>query len=206
MADKKLVTPTGRTSFMKVYEAETNMAGTAKVYSLKLLFPKEMDMSWIENAWKHVCREEFGSENPRGLRPLFSAGNPYDDKGAIMDGDWKYNNVDGDKKEMYEAYRGHWVMGFTVPESNPPAVVDENKNEILDQGSFQSGDYARVAIQLSSYMSKKFRNPQVSIRFGAVQKVRDGERFGGGISQDQAVNMFDEVPTKDGDSGLGGLL
>ena len=193
MANKKIVTPTGRTSFMKVYVAESNMAGTAKVFSTKLLFPKDMDMSWIQNAWNKVCQDEFGTTTPPGLRPLFSAGNPFDDKGAIMDGDWKYDNVDPDKQDMYEAYRGHWVMGFTAPETTPPAVVDENKAEILDQSTFQSGDYARIACELSSYVSKKFKTPQVSIKFAAIQKVRDGERYAGGMGKEQAVQMFDDI-------------
>lgn len=205
MANVKIVTPTGRTSFMKVYNAEPNMSGNANVFSLKLLFPKDMDMGWIKNAWAKACTEEFGNAAPTGLRPLFSVGNPYDDKGAIMDGDWKYGAVAEDKKELYESYRGHWVMGFTVGEAHPPTVVDEHKEEILDRSQFQSGDYARVVCELSSYIAKKFRTPQVSIRFAVVQKMRDGERFSGGMSKDTALEMLGDAP-QPADNGLEGLM
>ena len=203
MANKTLVTPVGQTSFMKVYKAEPNMAGTKNVFSCKLLFPKTMDMSWIKNAWDAVCMEEFGTLTPPGIRPLFSAGNPFDDKGAIMDGDWKYNSVAEGKKETYEAYRGMWVMGFTSDEGAPPAIVDEHKNEIINQAEFQSGDYARAAIELSSYTSKKFKSANVSVKFGALQKDRTGERFSGGMSTDRALEMFEDGS---GSGDLGGLI
>lgn len=197
MANVKLVTPEGRTSFMKIYKAEPNMNGTKNVFSTKLLFPKDMDMGWIKDAWTKACMEEFGTANPSGCRPLFSAGNPYDDKGAIMDGDWKYGAVPEDKKEMYESYRGMWVMGFTVDENQPPTVVDENKIEIINQADFQSGDYARIVCELSSYISKKFKTPQVSIRFNVVQKMRDGERFSGGMSTEASLDMLGDVKVND---------
>lgn len=193
MANKSLVTPVGRVSFLKIYKAELNMAGTASVFSCKLAFPKTMDMSWIQNAWDGVAMEEFKTKSPGGLRPLFSAGNPFDDKGAIMDGDWKYDSVAPDKKDLYEPYRGMWIMGFTAPEGTPPAVVDENKNEILDQSQLQSGDFARCAIELSSYISKKFKTANISIKFGAIQKDRTGEHFAGGMSAEKAISLFDEL-------------
>lgn len=173
------------------------MNGTKNVFSLKLLFPKDTDMGWIRNAWDKACLEEFGTKSPSGLRPLFAVANPYDDKGAIMDGDWKYNSVNDDKKELYESYRGMWVMGFTVDENQPPTVVDEQKNEILNQSEFQAGDYARVVMELSSYMSKKFKTSQVSIRFNVVQKMRDGERYAGGMSTEASLDMLGDAPKED---------
>lgn len=190
MANKALVTPVGRTSFLKVFKAEPNMNNTANIFSLKLLIPKDADMNWITAPWTQVCLDEFGVASPANLRPLFSKGNPFDDKGAIMDGDWKYDNTPVDKKDAYEAYRGMWVIGLNAPENKPPAVVDENKVEIVNQADLQSGDYVRCVIELSSYTSKKFRTPQVSITLKAVQKDRAGERFGGGMSTDTAVDML----------------
>ena len=194
MSNIRLVTPVGRLSFAKIYKAEPNMAGTANVFSLKLLFPKSMNMDWIKNAWEKAAMEEFGTTSPNGLRPLFSAGNPFDDKGAIMDGDWKYNSMSEDKKDTYESYRDHWVMGFTAEESQPPTIVDENKVEILDQSLLQSGDYARVVMEVSAYTSKKFRSPNISIRFNVIQKDRAGERFSGGMSKDTAMDMLGDAP------------
>jgi len=202
MANVRFVTPEGRTSFMKIYEPEPNMKGDLG-YGLKLLIPKSVNMNWITEKWKQACREEFNNPSPSGVRPLFSAGNPFDDKGAIMDGDWKYNNVDEDKQEMYEDYRDHWVMNFWCPANMKPKVVDENKNEILDQSDFQSGDYARVVGEISTYTHKKLRTKQVSVRFKVVQKTRDGERFGGGMSTDAALDM---LPGLDGDGDMDGLI
>lgn len=194
MASTSLVTPEGRTSFMKVFTAEMGLNTQAgKEFSVRLIIPKMQNMAWIQEAWDKVVAEEFGTV-PARLRPLFSAGDPFDDKGAILDGDWKYANVAADKQDMYEAYRGSWIIGFKAKEAYPPAVVDELKNEILNQAQFQSGDYARCVIELSSYMGKKPAVPQVSIKLVAIQKMRDGERFSGGISTDSALSMFGDAP------------
>jgi len=203
MANARIVTPEGRTSFMKVFKAEPNMNNTANVFSTKLLIPKSTNMTWITQAWKKLCQEEFGSATPSGLRPLFSKGNPFDDKGAIMDGDWKYNNVAEDKKEIYETYQDNWVVGLNAPEIKPPAVVDENKQDIINQADFQSGDYARCVIELSAYTSRKFRTPQISIRLVVIQKTRTGERFSGGMSTDAGKDMLDPLG---GGNDVGGLL
>lgn len=188
--NKAIVTPVGRTSFLKVFKAEPNMNGTANVFSMKLLIPKDASMDWIQNVWDEVCLGEFDRKSPSGLRPLYAKGNPYDDKGAIMDGDWKYDSVDVDKRDAYAAYKGMWVIGLNAPESKPPMVVDEDKNEILNTNDLQSGDYVRCVVELSSYMSKKFKTPQVSLLLKVVQKDRAGERFGGGMSTDSALDLL----------------
>ena len=182
-----------------------NMNETKNIFSLKLLFPKDMNMDWIKNAWAKAAQEEFNNPAPYNLRPLFSAGNPYDDKGAIMDGDWKYGVIPEEKKDQNESYRGMWVMGFTADELHRPMIVDENKNEVLDPSTFQSGDYARVVAELSSYTSKQFKTPQVSIRFSVVQKIREGEHFSGGMSKETALNMLGDAPSEAVNNDLDGL-
>ena len=194
MANVRIVTPEGRTSFLKVFTPELNMKGDKKIFTTKILFPKSESMKWLSDAWQKACLEEFGSPNPTGLRPLVSKGNPFDDKGAVMDGDWKYEAVPDDKKELYESYRGHWVMGFSADEQYPPVVCDPDKNEILDQSEFQSGDYARIIMELSSYTSKKFRTPQVSVKFILIQKTRSGERYGGVVDKTAALSMLGDAP------------
>lgn len=197
MANTAIVTPVGKTSFLKVFKAEPNMNGTANLFSLKLLLPKETNMDWIKTKWEEVCMDEFKTKTPGGLRPLFSAGNPFDDKGAIMDGDWKYDNTPVEKKDTYESYRGCWVFGLNAPEAKPPMVVGADKVEIMNQGDLQSGDYVRCVIELSSYTSKKYRTPQVSITLKVVQKDRTGERFGGGMASSTALDMLSSAAIDD---------
>lgn len=191
MANISLVSPVGRTSFMKIYQPDFTFDKKSKEFSVTMLFPKDMSMAWIQDAWDKVAIEEFGSAD-KVNRPLFSAGNPFDDKGAIVDGDWKYNNADEPKKPLYEAYRGHWAMRFKSAEGKPPVIIDENKIEIINPADFQAGDYARIAMDLSSYRSKVYRNNNISVNFLVIQKDRVGERFSGGMSKEAALSMFDE--------------
>lgn len=195
--NKAIVTPVGRTSFLKVFKAEPNMSNTKNVFSLKLLLPKDSNMDWIQNAWDEVALGEFKTKTPSGLRPLYSKGNPFDDKGAIMDGDWKYNSVDMDKRPTYESYKGMWVIGFTAPEERPPIIVDAAKNEIFNQGELASGDFVKCVVELSSYTSKKFKTAQISFTLKTAQKIRDGERFGGGMSSDAALDMLSDTSIDD---------
>ena len=194
MASTTVVTPIGRTSFMKVYEPQQSMNGEME-YSLRLLVPKDdKDMKRLKDAWERVCLEEFRTPDPPGCRPFLSASDPYDDKGWIMDGDWKYNNTPDEKKDMYAAYQGHWVVSAKAKADYPPKVVDENKEEILDRSTFQSGDYARCVLELSAFTNKKLRRPVVSVKLLVVQKTGDGERFGGGVSPERAMAALDDLP------------
>jgi len=191
MASRTILTPEGRCAFMHVFEPSTDPFGGVS-YSVRLMFPKTMNMAWIEDAWKAVCIEEFKTATPPGLRPLYSK-DPEQDKGFIQDGDLRYQTAPIEKKPLYEAYRENWIVPLKTSPEAPPAVVGPDKVEIVDRSAFASGDYARAVIEVSAYTMKRLSKPMVSVRLRAIQKTRDGERFSGGVSASQAVEMLDEV-------------
>lgn len=89
---------------------------------------------------------------------------------------------DGVRPSTGEAFgpecKGHWV--FTASSKNPVSMVDANMNPIVQKGELYSGCYARVCISLFPYNTAGKRG--IGIGLEAVQKLRDGDPLGGGVS------------------------
>ena len=79
--------------------------------------------------------------------------------------------------EPYSAEcKGCWV--FSASSTVRPNVVDANVDPIMDQSEIYSGIYARVAVDFFPYNFGGKKG--VGCSLGNVQKVGDGEHFGGG--------------------------
>lgn len=74
--------------------------------------------------------------------------------------------------------KGHWV--FTASSKNPVSLVDAGMNPIVQKGELYSGCYARVCVSLFPYNTAGKRG--IGIGLEAVQKLRDGDPLGGGVS------------------------
>ena len=74
--------------------------------------------------------------------------------------------------------KGHWV--FTASSKNPVSLVDAGMNPIVPKGELYSGCYARVCVSLFPYNTAGKRG--IGIGLEAVQKLRDGDPLGGGVS------------------------
>ena len=89
---------------------------------------------------------------------------------------------DGVRPSTGEAFgpecKGHWV--FTASSKNPVSMVDAGMNPIAQKGEIYSGCYARVCVSLFPYNTAGKRG--IGIGLEAVQKLRDGDPLGGGVS------------------------
>lgn len=89
---------------------------------------------------------------------------------------------DGVRPSTGEAFgpecAGHWV--FTASSKNPVSMVDAGMNPIVQKGEIYSGCYARVCVSLFPYNTAGKRG--IGIGLEAVQKLRDGDPLGGGVS------------------------
>ena len=89
---------------------------------------------------------------------------------------------DGVRPSTGEAFgpecKGHWV--FTASSKNPVSLVDAGMNPIVQKGELYSGCYARVCVSLFPYNTAGKRG--IGIGLEAVQKLRDGDPLGGGVS------------------------
>lgn len=169
------VTPTGRVSYPSVFKTKEQMTPGTFKYELTLLFPKKTtNLSELRQVLDNACIDRWGPDKKKW--PQFA--HP-----AIKD---------GDEKEDQEAYHGHW---YITPKANPdrrPQVLDQKKNPISEtDNTFYGGCYAKALVNAYAYPKPGVKMaPGVTFGLNAVQKVADGERFGGSVDVDSA---FDEI-------------
>jgi len=204
MPNTTVLTPEGRVRFAHLLKAVKNYNGDGMERSVTLLFPKNQDLSILENAYKGACMEEWNNvpNSARKFKGLSS------EKAILKDGDQYFSTRDEEKQAMYEAYKGCWFMGLTASESQNLPFMDENRDDIVTQDVVYDGCYGRALVEFSAYENKFGK--QVSCKFLAFQKVRDGEPIEGGssgVSNDTARDAFglaSATPANEG--GVGSIL
>lgn len=156
---EKMTTPTGRVSFPYVFEkAKSLEAGKEGKYEITLYIPKSEDISKLRANLEKVAREAFGAK----FQSLEKLKHP-----PIKDGD--------DKDPSDPAY-GHWIV--RAKSAKRPVVVDGARSPIESKDALYGGCFGRINITPASYAIPTGWG--VTLYLNAVQKVKDGERFGGG--------------------------
>ncbi len=162
----KLFTPKFRVSFPSVFEAtQINGEGKAK-FRITMLFDEATFDEIEKQRWEAIkasiepaAVKKFGKLPPM-LKEPFLKGN-----------DMRSN-------ETGKIYQGHENMTvLRTASEDKPGLVDHNVQPIIDQSEFYGGCYAIATINPYGweYMGKK----GVSFGVGNIQKVGDGEHFGG---------------------------
>ena len=176
----KVVTDRVRLSYVHVFEAFSHNPDQEAKFSVVLLIPKT-DKKTIRaiRAAQQVALQQ-------GEAGVFKGKIPKDWADTVRDGD------DEDTLEKNPEYEGCWYM--SVGSRTRPNVVDQDVNPILDSTQVYSGCYARVSMNAFpySYSGKK----GVSFGLNHVQKLADGEAFGG---RSRAEDDFDVVEVDDDD-------
>lgn len=156
---EKMTTPTGRVSFPYVFEKAASLeAGKEGKYEITLYIPKSEDISKLRANLEKVAREAFGAK----FQSLEKLKHP-----PIKDGD--------DKDPSDPAY-GHWII--RAKSAKRPVVVDASRSPIESKEAIYGGCFGRINITPASYAIPTGWG--VTLYLNAVQKVKDGERFGGG--------------------------
>jgi len=178
----RVTTPIFRASYSHVWEAQAPQDSGKKKYSITMLFPKDTDLSKIKKAILNAKLAAFGpkEEWPDELESPVSWGN---------------DHIDKDTKKIKEGYKDHWVIKASSNENQKPQVVDKDREPIIDQNEFQSGDYARAHVLATNWA---FGNKEgIMFILDHVQKVKDGKRFGGKKSPEQVFGALDDEDTSD---------
>ena len=165
----KLVTPEARLVFPNLFEPTSFENSGKETYNAVLVFPKGTDLT--------ALREAVRACATAGLKSVGGARNP------IRDGNEK-------AEEWGEVFRD--AKFIRISSQFEPAVVDRQRQPILDQKAVYSGCYARAAVRCYAYDTKG--NKGVSFGFDAIQITRDGEHLGGGAA---SVALFDDLPATD---------
>lgn len=156
----RIITPEFRVSFPAVFQPR-GMEGQQAKYQITMLFPSDYDLSALKKCAVNALSIKWpdATKRPKGLRSPFQK---------------------GDEKE-YDGYKGMIVVKATA--IMRPKLVDADLQPIMDEEQFYAGCYARAAIRFYAY--EKSGNRGVSCSFDNVQKLRDGEKFGGGRTPEE---------------------
>lgn len=183
--DSTVVTGEVRLSYEHITKPKKNDKGN-DVYSVSLLIPKT-DTKTIEaiRAAIKIAAEEgkslFGGIIPKGLK------NPLHD---------------GDEEKESPEYEGQ--MYINASSYNKPPVIDLQGRPLILDSDIYSGCHARAIITMKAYCVKSpngSTSKGIRCRLEAVQKLRDGEKFGGsiGMSAEAAASAFGVAPQTEDD-------
>lgn len=177
----KVITGTVRFSYLNVFKKSE----LEDKYSVTLLIPKS-DKKTVADIKKAI--EEAKKE---GIKDKWKGKEPRDLWMPLRDGD-------EEKADEHPEYAGMYFL--KAKSDSKPILLDEYKDEIVDETELYSGCWGRANISLFA-----FDNNMKGIAAGlnALQKKRDDEAFGGRITRDAAINDFDDDYEDNDDDMLG---
>lgn len=170
----KVITEKFQVSFPNVFQPNSESGN----YSLTMLFDNKEAVKNLEELAKNTAQEKWG------------------DKVTKKQLQWPIK--DGNEKDL-EKYPNFENKVFANAKSKfQCGLVDQNRNDILDESEFYAGCFARASI--SAYAWEYKGKKGVSFNLNNVQKLADGERIGGRVD---ASSEFDAVETNDSDDDWG---
>lgn len=196
MASKKqkhtvdLTTGIGTFSFPRVFKETAGLKddGVTKSFDIQFLIPKsdKKAVKALLEAIKEVGEAEWGDRWKKVRTPLRDADAEADD---ITD--------DGQTKgEKYPERAGHYFIN--ARSTKPVGVVDRQRVPITDTDEIYGG--AKGKLHITFYPYSNNGNTGIGVGLNGVQKIGDGDSFGGGGKP--AVESMFEVLEGDDDAGL----
>ncbi len=152
------MTPMFRAAFAHVFTPNAPKGADKKSYSIAMLFKKGENLTVIQKAIDAAAKEKWGDKIPKKFKhPIIK-----------------------EQDELAEQYEGFTEGAFFIQASNQmqPGLVDKDRNEIIDEQEFYSGCFARATVR--AYAWDNAFGKGVSLSLQNVQKLKDGERLGGG--------------------------
>lgn len=184
---KKVVTGKVRLSYCHLTEPYAQSAKDDPKYSTVIIIPKsdKATLRAIKAAQKIAAEEgvasKWGGRNPKNLHY------------TLKDGD-----VDADLERNPE-YEGCYYMSVSSG-TQRPGLVDRKLEPITDASEVYSGVYARVSMTAFPYDWQG--NKGVSFGLNHVQKIADGEPFGGRTRAEDDFEELDEDEYDEEDDDL----
>lgn len=163
--------------YTHLFEA-ASINGSEPQFSVAVLIPKEdveqlkLIKQAIDNALS-AGKTKFGEKWAQGKlkKPLRDGDDPDEGKG--------------------DEFKGHYF--FNTKSKTKPTVVDQKMNPVSDDGVVYSGCIARVSVNF--YPFDQSGSKGVAAGLNNVQKVRDGERLGGGKTD--AFEEFEAIEAEE---------
>lgn len=183
MADQEerqeVLTPRFRASYANVWEPQKANESAVPKYSIVMLFDKSEDLSELKKLAEKTMVDFFTAEKAQTLLKAGKMRSPF------RDGDVEKSDKDGYKNAIFvsasSVTRKPGIVGTKAgPDGKPEAILSE--------AEFYSGCYARATVTCYGY--DKNGNQGVAFGLRNIQKLADGEHFGGGKA---AEDSFDAI-------------
>jgi len=185
-------TPMFRVSYPNLFTAKLNNLNKKMEFSVEAIFAPETEMSEkdkkaladLKTAARNAIINNWGADEklwPKNFRAIFRKHEEKEKNGALPDG---------------LKPGGLWLRLKNDGTKSRPAIVDQNRQEIIEEHKMYAGCYARANVTASAYPRKGAQGaagvqPGVSFYLNAVQLVKDGEPFSGRPSVEDAFEAID---------------
>lgn len=151
-------------------------------YSVTVLVPK------TNTAAKAVIDNAIAQAIDAGVSSKWNGVRPPQPAICVHDGDGPRPS---DGSAFGEECKGCWV--FTASTKQPPFVVDEYVQNIIDPTKVYSGMWGSVNVTFFAYNNAGKKG--IGCGLNGVQKIRDGEALGGQITAQEAFKAVGAPPT-----------
>ena len=166
----KVVTGTVRFSYLNVFKKSV----LDDKFSVTLLIPKD------DKKTLNAIKKAIDTAKKEGIKEKWKGKEPKDLWNPLRDGD-------EEKADEHPEYAGMYFL--KAKSDSKPILLDEYKDEILDETELYSGCWGRANI---SFFAFDNNTKGVSAGLNALQKKRDDDAFGGRVTLDEAKSSFDE--------------
>lgn len=183
--ETKVITGKVRLSYANIFEPKS-INGSDPKYSVSLIIPKS-DKQQIETIEEAINNAILAGESKLAGK---NGKVPSNIKLPLRDGD--------EDRPDDENYANSYFLNANSTKA--PAVVGLEKDRStgkaihLGEDDVYSGCYARVSINFYAFNTNG--NKGIACGLGNIQKVEDGERFGGGASAEEDFE-FEEVDVEE---------
>ena len=150
-------------------------------YSVTVLVPK------TNTAAKAVIDNSISQAIDAGVSSKWNGVRPPQPAICVHDGDGPRPS---DGSAFGEECKGCWV--FTASTKQPPFVVDEYVQNIIDPTKVYSGMWGNVNVTFFAYNNAGKKG--IGCGLNGVQKIRDGETLGGQITAQEAFKPVGTPP------------
>ena len=166
-----LKTPLARLAFANgLFDLQTTQSGK-KQWNCSLLFPKGADISSLKNLALEAAKEEWGDKAVQMIKDEII-------KSPFLDGDGKQGKS---KKtgEPHEGFPGTTFIRCTSGEDYRPKLVNQKVLPITSKDELYSGCYVFAVVNAFTWDTKE-NGKGITFGISMLQKVKDGDRLGGG--------------------------
>ena len=163
-----VTTGEARLSYVYLFKPHAQQPGAEEKFSCTVLVPKS------DTATKTRIDAAIEAAKQKGIAGKWNGVCPPVVPIPVYDGDGVRPS---DGMPFGPECKGHWVFTASSKADQPPEVVDQNGNPMINQSEMYSGVYALVNVEFFPYAYGGKKG--IGCGLGPVKKVRDGEALAG---------------------------